>query len=727
MNRKQRRAGRTHGGAPGSFGSRQSVSPADQLFQLGVAHHNEGRLTEAESIFRRGLQLDPQHSGCLDRLGVLAHQCGHPEAALMLIGQAIAANDGVAEYHYNMGLVLAGLGRMVEAVAHNRRAVSLEPGYADAHTNLGGALGAQGHWSEAALHFRRALARRADSPVAYHNLSVALLAEGKLDEALQVLARGLAVEETKELKQNFAREVVRLRSAPRVSGFMTLIERAAMEGWSRPEEFFPLFTALVKQDRFIAACIERTARSPDHLRKTCPLGPADIAALADSKLLQCMMVSAPVCDAALEHLLTSARRTLLDLAGSSEAQSATEALWSFCCTLARQCFINEYVFHCSDEEEQQARGLRDRLAALLATDATVPALMIGAVATYFPLHSLQVSPRRFNRSWPDAVARVVVQQVEEPETERSLRLSIPALSPVVDDVSSLVREMYEENPYPRWVTALSLNSDLSFDEQMKLMFPHAAFARLGKADVDILIAGCGTGRHVIEIARLYRGAKILAIDLSLASLAHAKRKMNESGLENIEFGQADILELGNLGRTFDVIESVGVLHHLRDPLAGWRVLIGLLRPCGLMRIGLYSALARQSIPAARALIAERGYRQSGHDIRLFRQEIFGLDDNAPAKSLSRSSDFFATSSCRDMFFHVQEHQTTIPAIKEFLAANDLAFLGFDGPMRGEYAERFLADRAMTDLDCWHQFETERPTTFLTMYQFWVQKSAARGI
>jgi Flp pilus assembly protein TadD/2-polyprenyl-3-methyl-5-hydroxy-6-metoxy-1,4-benzoquinol methylase len=697
------------------------------LFQLGVAHHNEGRLTEAESIFRRALQLDPRHSGCLDRLGVLAHQCGHSEVALTLIGQAIAADDGVAEYHYNMGLVLAGLGRMDEAMAHNRRAVSLEPGYADAHTNLGGALAAHGHWSEAALHFRRALARKADSPVAYHNLSVALLAEGKLEEALQVLARGLAVEETKELKQNFAREVVKLRSAPRIAGFMTLLERAAMEGWSRPEEFFPLFTALMKQDRSIGALIERTARAPDHARAISPLGPADIMMLADSRLLRCMMVSAPVCDEALEHLLTRARRTLLELACSSEEQSSSQALWGFCCTLARQCFINEYVFHCSDEEEQRARGLRDRLAMLMATDATVPPLMIASVATYFPLSSLQVSRDSFKRSWPDAVARVVVQQVEEPETERSLRLSIPALSPVVDHVSSLVREMYEENPYPRWVTALSLDSDLSFDEQMKLMFPHAAFKGLGKADVDILIAGCGTGRHAIEIARLYRGARILAIDLSLASLAHAKRKMNESGLENIEFGQADILEFANLGRSFDVIESIGVLHHLRDPMAGWRILVGLLRPGGFMRIGLYSALARQSLPAARALIAERGYRQNSRDIRHFRQDVFALDDNAPAKSLARSSDFFATSSCRDMFFHVQEHHTTIPAIKEFLGENDLAFLGFDGPMRAEYAERFPADRAMTDLDGWHRFETERPTAFLTMYQFWVQKSAAHGI
>jgi Flp pilus assembly protein TadD/2-polyprenyl-3-methyl-5-hydroxy-6-metoxy-1,4-benzoquinol methylase len=725
MNRKQRRAGRTRG-TPGSSGPGQSVSPADRLFQLGISHHNEGRLTEAESIFRGALQLDPKHSGCLNRLGILAQQCGHPDAALVLIGQAIAADNRVAEYHYNMGLVLAGLGRMDEAVAHNRRAVSIEPGYADAHTNLGGALAGLGNWSEAALHFRRALARRADSPVAYHNLSVALLAEGKLEEALQILARGLAVKDTNELKQNFAREVVKLQSAPKVPGFMTLLQRAALEGWSRPEEFFPLFTTLLKQDPFISGCIARTVHSSDLPKRIGPLSPADIAGLGDRELLHSMLISAPIGDEALEHLLTRARKILLDLAGSPQAKDASEAVVGFCCALARQCFINEYVFHCGDEEEQQARALRDRLAVLMATEQMVPALMIGAVASYFPLHALQVSPDRFKRTWPDPVARVVVQQVDEPSTERSLRMSIPALSPVRDNVSSLVREMYEENPYPRWVTALSLASDLSFDEKMKLMFPRAAFEPLRKTEVDILVAGCGTGRHAVEIARLYRGAKILAIDLSLASLAHAKRKTDESRLENIEFGQADILELANLGRSFDVVESVGVLHHLREPLEGWRALIGLLRPGGFMSIGLYSSLARRGVSAARTLIAERGYRATAHDIRCFRQEILGLGDDAAAKSLSRSSDFFATSSCRDLFFHIEEHPTTIPAIKEFLGANDLSFIGFDGHMRAEYAERFPADRAMTDLDCWHEFEIEHPNAFLTMYQFWVQKRTAHG-
>jgi tetratricopeptide (TPR) repeat protein/SAM-dependent methyltransferase len=724
VNRKQRRAGRTQG----TPGSGHSVSPADQLFRLGLAHHDEGRLTEAESTFRRALQLDPEHSGCLNRLGILAHQCGHPDAALMLFDRAIAADNNVAEYHYNMGLVLAGLGRMDEAVAHNRRAVSLEPGYTDAHTNLGGALAALGHWSDAALHFRRALARRADSPIAYHNLSVALLAEGKLEEALQILARGLAVKDTNELKQNFVREVVKLQSAPKVSGkvpgFTTLLQRAALEGWSRPEDLFALFTALSKQDPFMAACIARTARTSDPPTAPSPLSPADIGGLADNKLLHCMMISAPICDAALEHLLTRARRALLDLADSSGAKDAPDAVSAFCCTLARQCFINEYVFHCGDEEEQRAHAVRDRLTALIAAGETVAPLALASVATYFPLHSLQLPPDRFKLTWPEPVAGVVVQQVDEPATERSLRASIPALTPIRGGVSSLVREMYEENPYPRWVTALSLASDLSFDERMRLTFPLAAFDPLGKADVDILVAGCGTGRQAVEIARLYRGASILAVDLSLASLAHAKRKTNELGIANIAFGQADILELASLGRSFDVIESVGVLHHLRDPLEAWRILLGLLRPGGFMCIGLYCAAARQGVSAARELIAERGYRPTARDIRRFRQEIFRLEDDAPARSPAQSSDFFATSSCRDLFFHVEEHPTTIPAIKEFLAASDLAFIGFDCPMRAEYAERFPADRAMTDLDRWHEFELERPNAFRAMYQFWVQKRAA---
>ena len=66
---------------------------------------------------------------------------------------------------------------------------------------------------------------------------------------------------------------------------------------------------------------------------------------------------------------------------------------------------------------------------------------------------------------------------------------------------------------------------------------------------------------------------------------------------------------------------------------------------------------------------------------------------------------------------------TLPAIKDFLVANGLTFLGFEVDFRASqlYAARFPADKPMTDLDQWHTFEQDRPYTFAGMYRFWVQK------
>ena len=66
---------------------------------------------------------------------------------------------------------------------------------------------------------------------------------------------------------------------------------------------------------------------------------------------------------------------------------------------------------------------------------------------------------------------------------------------------------------------------------------------------------CGTGKHIFDVAVQNPKARVLAIDISVASLAYAKRKVREERLVNIEFAQADILELGAIGRVFDHIEA----------------------------------------------------------------------------------------------------------------------------------------------------------------------------
>ena len=150
----------------------------------------------------------------------------------------------------------------------------------------------------------------------------------------------------------------------------------------------------------------------------------------------------------------------------------------------------------------------------------------------------------------------------------------------------------------------------------------------------------------------------------------------EFGIRNIEYAQADILKLGSLDRRFDLIESVGVLHHLSDPEAGWRVLVSLLRPGGVMRIALYSEIARRPLDTARALITERGYRPTADDTRIWRQELIQRGDVVVA-----SSDFFSTSGCRDLCFNVIEHRFTLPRIKRFLDANRLTCWNWNHPPR----------------------------------------------
>jgi len=146
----------------------------------------------------------------------------------------------------------------------------------------------------------------------------------------------------------------------------------------------------------------------------------------------------------------------------------------------------------------------------------------------------------------------------------------------------------------------------------------------------------------------------------------------------------------------------------------------LLRSGGFMHVGLYSELARRDIVAARTFILEQGYRPTADDIRRCRQDLL----NSPLNGVAKAGDFFSTSECRDLLFHIQERRLTIPQIKSFIVENDLKFIGFEfaPQVMRRYRDIFGGDRFMRDLDRWHAFETERPDTYVGMYQFWLQKN-----
>ena len=185
--------------------------------------------------------------------------------------------------------------------------------------------------------------------------------------------------------------------------------------------------------------------------------------------------------------------------------------------------------------------------------------------------------------------------------------------------------------------------------------------------------------------------------------------------------QADILDLGQLNKQFDIIESVGVLHHMYNPMKGWKVLTDCLKPGGLMLIGLYSELARQHIVKIREEIRQTGIGSSNAEMGSFRETIIRSDIDHH-KLIIKSSDFYSLSTLRDLLFHVQEHRFTIPLIIDHLNKLGLKFCGFESSKIVSYFKQTNKNKEDPyDLDKWQAYEEANPRAFAGIYQFWCQK------
>jgi tetratricopeptide (TPR) repeat protein/SAM-dependent methyltransferase len=678
----------------------------------------------ASAASARAIARDPVGSLCA--LGIAAQRAQRHQLALALIERAIVLDPGRAQPHFVLGRVLHQVGRLANATARYARAIELEPTHVEAHMNLGIVLEQQGRLDAAAAAFQLALRLRPDDAEALHNLAAVHFARGDSARALGAARRALEIKETPATRSLFARLIRDLASAPLMQELRGFVTRAIAEAWDRPRIIAPGATTIIKQDARLAPLIARAVAAwPARLPFDELLAAAGLAAISADTLLVALLESTHVCDRELERFLTVVRCALLAAAEDRHTSPDLEQAGAlrFCCALAAQCWINEYVFDVTDDESARVAALAERVASALRAGEAVAMLPLVLVASYRPLHSV-ITPEMLDRPWPEPVAGIVRQQVHEPLEERRLAASLPRLTEIDDEVSRRVREQYEQNPYPRWVKLEPPREPTTLEHWLRQTLPSATFAPLSARNgIDILVAGCGSGQNPITAARMLAGARVLAVDLSLASLAHAQRKTRELAIDTIDYAQADILKIGSIGRQFDFVDTTGVLHHLGDWQAGWRALLEVMRPGGVMRLGLYNERASASVVAARAFIAARQYGSTPQEIRRCRQDLLAAGDPLLAH-VAEYQDFFSTSECRDLLFHVQEHRLMLPQIKAFLTAHDLRFLGFvvDRAVIARYRQRFPEDPAATDLNRWDRFEAEHPAMFGRMYQFWVQKA-----
>ncbi len=417
-----------------------------------------------------------------------------------------------------------------------------------------------------------------------------------------------------------------------------------------------------------------------------------------------------ILDTTFETWCTYLRRYLLESMMQGKALFTDPDDWALMtCALSKFSFFTDYILGISESEQKHV----DELRADIQKTATPDLHKLGLLACYERICLLEnAADIAKNLQGGDHVSQIPKSQIEEYLRQEEIKKTIKAATSLDDAVSLKVQEQYEDFPYPRWVSATAKG----LDEPVSKRF-------VGQA-IDILIAGCGTGREAVLMAYNFPDAKITAVDLSKTSLAYAIDRAAQLGIENIEFAQGDINNLKELNKTFDYIASAGVLHHMADPKAGWSVLNDILKPGGLMRLALYSKHARWAINDARTAIADKKISNDAQSIIDFRHDIDAHVKYKSRKNIEHFYDYYTLTECRDLLFHVQEYQYDLPEIKTTLDGFGHKFLGFMLPndQIQKYKKRNPEDANATDLERWAQWEEKNQNLFSSMYVFWSEKS-----
>ena len=732
---------------------------AAALHLLGALMHQTGKSDEAISLMRQAIAIEPRNPDYHYNLGSVLNAAGHRTEAIASLSKAIELKPQYVEAHFelgnalgragefesaekalrrahdlqpnnatilnNLGRVLRGMSRIDDALALWQRAVTIQPSLAVAHLNIGLVHREQNRLDEAERCFRRVLEIDPRDPVAQVQLAAVLLSQNRADDGFPFAEQALSAQENNDTRVTYVRCLAAVSRFNPSAELRERLRRALVEAWVSPNEIAALCASVLRAHPVLGPAITRVAEQWPQAapRQQHPVLSDIEFAATEEPLFRAYLEMTPNCDIGIEFFLTALRGNLLER--STNGQEAMAGLLNVCAALARQCFINDYVFNEFASETSRVEQLSAAALTAIRDAAPLSPFQLAALAMYRPLHSLSNAARLLDRDWPEPVAGILRQQVLEPIEEAALRESTRTLV-AIEGSSGHDREPFEDTAYPRWTETVSTLTPRPIREILRERLPAGDVPDLEQpASPHVLIAGCGTGLQAIIAAQSYGDAKIVAVDPSLAKLAYARRQAARLNCGTVEFVQSDIASLPTADWRFDVIESGGMLHDLPDPRAGLQALTTMLRPGGVMRLALHSDIGRSFTKAAREFAAAGNYQPDAEGVRLCRQAILRLPADAKARDVLQTADFYSTGTCRDLVLAPRERSLTLPEIGEFLSGSGLTFLGFETSeaVRNAFASRFPDPAARKDLTAWHQFETDQPQTFAAMYVFWVHRPA----
>ena len=229
---------------------------------------------------------------------------------------------------------------------------------------------------------------------------------------------------------------------------------------------------------------------------------------------------------------------------------------------------------------------------------------------------------------------------------------------VADLATDPVRSQYERWIYPEPIDDLSKSSGVDFSDPDFLgraYWPN----RRPRQDLRILVAGCGPNAAARQAYR-HPAASVVGIDISEASLDQARRLKAQHGLGNLTLHRCRIEDVRELGQSFDLIDSSGVLHHLPDPVAGLRALADVLAPDGVVYIMLYAKYGRAGIYMAQELFRLLRLGQSPEDVATVKGALSAFPADHPLRRcLSRENDLAFDAGVVDTFLHRMDRPFTV--------------------------------------------------------------------
>ena len=680
---------------------------------LGSSLLCQGNFKEAIEGYRQALRIKPDYVEVYCNIGDALKGNGDLQEAIKHYKQAITIMPDNANVYNNIGTVLIAVGDTDKAINNFKQAIAIKPDLLEAYNNLGNALCSKNDLNAGIKIYKQAILLQPNCAELLNNMGVALQSNNDLENAINSYAKAIRLRfdfDEAYFNMGLALKNV-IFTTPNTDVQKIIVSILNKKTYVKPKDILKASISLLKSDFSIENVIKNfSTKKPGQLIQEV------VQVLTNIPLLLKLMSVCPIADPELEVIFRKVRNVLLL---SVNKTVFSEEILLFLSTLGLQCFINEFVYSENEKETKAIEELEFLISEILSKGQQPNPQFILCLASYKALHEYEwISFLRINNN----IADVFTMHVMEPMQEKKIKTYIPVLENITNKVSSNVRAQYEINPYPRWINTCLTLKPLSISGVINEVDLRTFNKKINDIkNPNILIGGCGTGEHSTNSAIRFQNSNVLAIDLSLSSLAYAKRKTEEFNLKNIEYLQADILNIEKLKRQFDIVESVGVLHHMDNPIEGWEKLTDCLKPGGLMKIGLYSQLARQDIEKIRKKIEKLNFKIDDVAMKVFRDELIN-SGKENYKYIMQSPDFYCLSSLRDLIFHVQEHRFTLPQIKDCLSRLGLKFCGFES---NEILKSFkLINSGVNDpydLDKWSFYEKNNPLTFSNMYQFWCQK------